>query len=311
METTSKPFVFVLMPFSQEFSDIYQLGIKDACSQAGAYCERVDEQFFTGSILERIYNQISKADIIVADMTGRNPNVFYETGYAHALGKQVILLTQNVDDIPFDMKHFPHIVYGKSIVNLRTELEKRVTWIINNPSKKIISLNDHLEFYTNGIKFVDAAVIPVHGYSLPGHEILIVVIDIHNPHPRKITTHQFWVVGDWEKDISGEIPQYIRSMSQRGYIGEIEWPERHDRILVLPNGDKMISVYAPSEMEPGSWHSYTLRIPVFHGSDDRLTLRTIGELSQTDITVRMDKNLVDVTSPEKYTGRPNPPLEEH
>jgi hypothetical protein len=53
---------------------------------------------YEGTILQRIYNQIAKADIIVSDMTGKNPNVFYETGYAHALNKQVILLTQNKED---------------------------------------------------------------------------------------------------------------------------------------------------------------------------------------------------------------------
>ena len=87
MNTTApKPFVFVLMPFDDEFRDIYEVGIKPACEKAGAYAERVDEQIFTESILDRIYNQISKADLIISDMTGRNPNVFYETGYAHALG---------------------------------------------------------------------------------------------------------------------------------------------------------------------------------------------------------------------------------
>jgi nucleoside 2-deoxyribosyltransferase len=57
-------------------------------------------------VLERVYNQIAKADIIVAEMTGRNANVFYETGYAHALNKRVVLLTQNANDIPFDLKHY-------------------------------------------------------------------------------------------------------------------------------------------------------------------------------------------------------------
>ena|ERR1035437_7115482 len=91
--TTPKPFVFVLMPFDSSFDDIYKLGIKAACHDAGAYCERVDEQILDESMLERIYNQIYKADIIVADMTGKNPNVFYEAGYAHALGKSTILMT--------------------------------------------------------------------------------------------------------------------------------------------------------------------------------------------------------------------------
>lgn len=82
MSTTPKPFIFVLMPFDSTFDDIYALGIRPACEAAGAYCERVDEQIFHESILQRIYNQIAKADVIVADLTARNPNVFYETGYA-------------------------------------------------------------------------------------------------------------------------------------------------------------------------------------------------------------------------------------
>ena len=121
-DTQPKPFVFVLMPFDRSFDDIYQLGIKAACHEVGAYSERVDEQQYDGSILERVYNQISKADLLIADMTGRNPNVFYEVGYAHALGKRVILLTQRSEDIPFDLKHFPHIIYGGSITGLKDQL---------------------------------------------------------------------------------------------------------------------------------------------------------------------------------------------
>src|SRR5438034_46889 len=127
------PFVFVLMPFSEEFTDVYEVGIKAACKDADAYCERVDQQIFTESILDRVYDQIAKADIIVADMTSRNPNVFYETGYAHALNKQVILLTQNASDIPFDLKHYPHIVYEGKIALLKTMLESRVRWCLDNP----------------------------------------------------------------------------------------------------------------------------------------------------------------------------------
>ena len=132
MNTKPKKFCFVLMPFESDFDDIYKLGIKQSCIDAGAYCERVNEQIFNESILERIYNQISKADIIIADMTGKNPNVFYEVGYAHALGKTTILLTKNADDIPFDLKHYPHIVYNNSISTLKEELTKRVKWCVEN-----------------------------------------------------------------------------------------------------------------------------------------------------------------------------------
>lgn len=156
MESTNpKPFVFVLMPFSEQFTDVYEVGIKAACREAGAYCERLDEQIFVENMLERVYNQIAKADIIVADMTGKNPNVFYEVGYAHALNKRVILLTQNADDIPFDLKHYPHIVYGGKIVTLKPDLESRVKWCIENPVQPLESADINLEFTINGYHLDD------------------------------------------------------------------------------------------------------------------------------------------------------------
>lgn len=150
-DTAPRPFAFILMPFDHAFDDVYQLGIKPACQDAGAYCERVDEQMYDGNILERVYNQIAKADILVADMTGRNPNVFYETGYAHALDKQVILLTQNAADIPFDLIHYPHIVYGGRIVELKAQLEKRVRWCVENPKESLSRVELSLELFVCGI----------------------------------------------------------------------------------------------------------------------------------------------------------------
>jgi Nucleoside 2-deoxyribosyltransferase len=156
--TAPKPFVFVLMPFAAEFNDIYTFGIKGAVDEAGGYAERLDEQIFAENILERLYNQINKADVIVADMTGRNPNVFYEVGYAHALGKIVLLLTKNTDDIPFDLKHYPHIVYGGSIGQIRSELVKRVAWAINE-SKKPIGVNnaEKISLEINGVEIIECS----------------------------------------------------------------------------------------------------------------------------------------------------------
>lgn len=146
-KTSPKKFCFVLMPFKKDFKDIYELGIKQACDNAGAYCERVDEQHFEERILDRIYNQISKADIVIADMTGKNPNVFYEVGYAHALGKTTILLTQDVADIPFDFLHFPHIIYNKSIIELKEGLENRIKWALEKVNKNEGATTIDLELY--------------------------------------------------------------------------------------------------------------------------------------------------------------------
>ncbi len=140
ISTKPKPFVFVLMPFDSSFDDIYKFGIKGAAQDAGAYAERIDEQIFTEGILDRVFNQINKADVIVADMTGRNANVFYEVGYAHALGKIVLLLTQDVSDIPFDLQHHQHTVYKGKIETLRKQLTSKLEWAILE-SKKIQTIS--------------------------------------------------------------------------------------------------------------------------------------------------------------------------
>jgi nucleoside 2-deoxyribosyltransferase len=139
-------FAFVLMPFDAAFDDIYKLGIKDTAEKLGIRAERVDEQIFhKENILERIYSQIDAADVVIADLTGRNPNVFYETGYAHAKGKLCLLLTSKADDIPFDLKHHRHLIYGDSIQNLRQALEKDLDWlkseIANRRSVLTVRLN--------------------------------------------------------------------------------------------------------------------------------------------------------------------------
>src|ERR1700722_4965657 len=104
------------MPFDKSFDDKYKLGIQGAVKQLeDITAERVDEQIYQDAMLEHIYGQIDKADIIIADMTGKNPNVFYEVGYAHAKKKICLLLTSDAGDIPFDLKHHRHIVYGQSI----------------------------------------------------------------------------------------------------------------------------------------------------------------------------------------------------
>lgn len=174
--TKPKPFCFVLMPFDESFNDIYNFGIKESCKEADAYCERVDEQVFQETILERIYNQISKADIIIADMTGRNPNVFYEVGYAHALGKLTILLTQKAEDIPFDLKHYTHIVYNNKITILKSELKSRIQYFIDNP---IMSNKDHqidFELYFKEENLSTKEVI----YKISKHSRTLLKITVYN-----------------------------------------------------------------------------------------------------------------------------------
>lgn len=157
----TKPFVFTLMPFFQSFDDIYKLGIKATCEELNSYCERVDEQIFQGSILDRIINQITKADVIVADMTGRNPNVFFEVGYSKALDKKLILLTASAEDIPFDLKHYTHVVYDGSIIKLKDKLKTHLQYYFANPEKSQSEMFVGVNLYVCGVKLVEGIVTKV------------------------------------------------------------------------------------------------------------------------------------------------------
>lgn len=147
-----KKFIFVLMPFNDDFNDIYNLGIKAACNSDKVYCERVDEQIYEGSMLDRIYNQIQHADYIIADMSSKNPNVFYEVGYAHALQKKVILITQDESDIPFDLEHYYHIIYNRlHLSELNQRIRNRIEWYLTNPDFDYdINVSPELQVYING-----------------------------------------------------------------------------------------------------------------------------------------------------------------
>ena len=177
------------MPFSQEFNDIYEFGIKATCKKVGAYCERVDEQQFNETILERIYNQIAKADFIISEMTGKNPNVFYETGYAHALNKQVVLLTRNADDIPFDLRHHPHIVYDGSIARLNELLTPRLRWCVEHPKIRLDSVDLDFEVFFDEKPLSQGAQIELRGsQTFPDQWACRVQLSVRNSSGRRITT---------------------------------------------------------------------------------------------------------------------------
>lgn len=125
-----KPFVFVLMPFDESFRDVYDVAIKGACKKANVYCDRVDEMDFPEPVYDRIITSINVCDFLVADLSGCNANVFYELGYAHSLGKLVILLVRSTEEVPFDLKGFPHLVHGTSLVRLRDRLTRKLKWAV-------------------------------------------------------------------------------------------------------------------------------------------------------------------------------------
>jgi len=103
--------LFVLMPFTIEMKPIYEDHIKNVANDLNLSLARADDFFTSNSIMDEVWQAIFQSKILIADCTGKNPNVFYEIGTAHTIGKPVILITNNKNDIPFDLTHIRYIVY--------------------------------------------------------------------------------------------------------------------------------------------------------------------------------------------------------
>jgi hypothetical protein len=102
--------VFVLTPFNQTFRDEYDT-IQSVCARLGLRCIRGDEDFISGDLLPHIVRNIARARIVIANIEGRNPNVFYELGLAHAMDKVTILVAEVVADLPFDFRTKKMVLY--------------------------------------------------------------------------------------------------------------------------------------------------------------------------------------------------------
>ncbi len=127
---------FVLMPFNSEnhLQEVYEDHIKPTVSSCGFNCLRADNIYDNNAIIENIWENINKAKVIIAELTGKNPNVFYELGIAHTIGKEVILVSQNIDDVPFDLRHLRIILYEttpRGVSNLEKQLTATINAIIN------------------------------------------------------------------------------------------------------------------------------------------------------------------------------------
>lgn len=129
--------IFVLCPFEEPFNIIYNDHIKPTVEQIqGLTCNRADDIYDNRPIIEDIWKKINEASIIISELTGRNPNVFYETGIAHTVGKEVVLITQYMDDVPFDLKHLRCVVYNYTPRGVQL-LETNLTNTINNIRQRV------------------------------------------------------------------------------------------------------------------------------------------------------------------------------
>ena len=134
---------FVLMAFRPELDDIYREIVLEIFQENdfGLKCYRADEIFGTSSIIQDVWKAIRNARIVIAELTGRNPNVLYELGLTHVLRKPAILMVQSMDDVPFDLKHLRCIVYSlgpAGLRKLRTDLESTIKQVLSNPEREVV-----------------------------------------------------------------------------------------------------------------------------------------------------------------------------
>jgi hypothetical protein len=124
-----------MMPFGAWFDRYYLEIYVPAIKEAGFEPVRADELFTTGSVVEQIWEQIEKSKLLLADLSGKNPNVFYELGLAHAAKKPVVFTAAEVNDVPFDLRHLRVIIYDIREPEWASRLKASVADYLRNAAK--------------------------------------------------------------------------------------------------------------------------------------------------------------------------------
>ena len=118
---------FAIMPFGDWFDDYYEDLYCPAIRAAGLEPKRADDLYRPSTIINDIWSYTQTAKLILADLTGKNPNVFYELGLAHALAKPAILIAESINDVPFDLRSLRVIVYDKNQPDWGVSLRDSIT----------------------------------------------------------------------------------------------------------------------------------------------------------------------------------------
>lgn len=138
---------FVIMPFAAPLGNHYTQIFEPAIEKAGLRPLRADNDIFaTGKIMDQVWRGISSAKVLVAELTSRNPNVFYELGIAHAMKKPVVLISSNEGDVPFDVRHIRVIYYDVNDPfwgdKLMRKVTENITSALSNPEEAIFRSSD-------------------------------------------------------------------------------------------------------------------------------------------------------------------------
>lgn len=164
--------------------------------------------------------------------------MFYEVGYAHALGKRVILLTQDASDIPFDLKHYSHIIYGGKVVDLRTDLKPQVRWFLENSAAAAQPKLEELRYFIGGSAVAPSCRISVNlEPHLERQADTVFSVDVHN-------------TGDATFDSSSE---------QLGLVIASPFLRSNNRART-PDRHSFLDLGALGRILPGGWRSIPVEL---------------------------------------------------
>lgn len=135
-ECIDKKKCFVIMPFQDQLDSYYREIIKPLMETLGYEVLRGDEIYGVDAIIDQIKDAIRHADLLIADLTGKNPNVNYELGFADALDKTTIRISQAIEDVPFDYRHIRIVLYDTKKVNWQDQLKEQIRQHVQTIEKK-------------------------------------------------------------------------------------------------------------------------------------------------------------------------------
>lgn len=128
-KSKEKKHVFVAMPFASEFDDLFHYGIQGAVNAAGFLCERADLASFTGDVIAWVKGRIASADLVVADLSSANPNVYLEVGYAWGKEIPTVLIAKDGQELKFDVRGQRCLIYP-NIRKLEEMLRKELAALV-------------------------------------------------------------------------------------------------------------------------------------------------------------------------------------
>ncbi len=159
MENKTLDICFVIMPYGGWFDRYYSEIYSPAIVKGGFIPRRADDLYRPSAIIHDIWTLTNECQLVLADLTNKNPNVLYELGLAHAIAKPVVLITERIEDVPFDLRSLRVIEYNKNSpdwsIQLGESISKAIIEISDSPLSSVLPIfqvNQPIEHNANIIQ---------------------------------------------------------------------------------------------------------------------------------------------------------------